>query len=34
MTSIKHYLQFNDFTREEYDYVFQRAKWIKDKFKR
>ena len=34
MTSIKHYLQFNDFTREEYDYVFERAKWIKDKFKR
>ena len=34
MTSIKHYLQFNDFTREEYDYLFARAKWIKDKFKR
>ena len=31
---IKHYLQFKDFTREEYDYVFARAKWIKDKFKR
>ncbi|HRP24812.1 MAG TPA: ornithine carbamoyltransferase [Thauera sp.] len=34
MTSIKHYLQFKDFTRNEYDYVFARAKWIKDKFKR
>ena len=33
-TPIKHYLQFKDFTREEYDYVFARAKWIKDKFKR
>ena len=31
---IRHYLQFKDFTREEYDYVFARAKWIKDKFKR
>ena len=31
---IKHYLQFKDFTREEYDYVFARAKWIKEKFKR
>ena len=31
---IKHYLQFKDFTREEYEYVFARAKWIKDKFKR
>lgn len=34
MTALRHYLQFKDFTREEYDYVFQRAKWIKDKFKR
>ena len=34
MTELKHYLQFKDFTREEYDYVFARAKWIKDKFKR
>ena len=31
---IKHYLQFKDFTREEYEYVFARATWIKDKFKR
>ena len=34
MTSLKHYLQFKDFSREEYDYLFARAKWIKDKFKR
>ena len=34
MTPIKHYLQFKDFSREEYEYVFARAKWIKDKFKR
>ena len=34
MTPIKHYLQFKDFSREEYEYIFERAKWIKDKFKR
>ncbi|MCW5603905.1 MAG: ornithine carbamoyltransferase [Burkholderiales bacterium] len=34
MTALRHYLQFKDFTREEYDYVFERAKWIKCKFKR
>jgi len=31
--SIKHYLQFNDFTRDEYDYIFARARWIKQQFK-
>src|SRR5450830_465121 len=31
--SIKHYLQFKDFTREEYDYIFARARWIKQQFK-
>ena len=31
---VRHYLQFNDFSREEYDYLFGRARWIKDKFKR
>ena len=30
----KHFLQFKDFTREEFDYLFKRASWIKDKFKR
>lgn len=31
--SIKHFLQFNDFTREEIEYVFERAAWIKSQFK-
>jgi len=30
----RHYLQFKDFTREEYEYVFERTRWIKDMFKR
>ncbi len=34
MSQIKHYLQFKDFSRDEYDHLFARAKWIKDKFKR
>ena len=34
MTALRHYLQFKDFSREDYEYVFRRAKWIKDKFKR
>jgi ornithine carbamoyltransferase len=34
MTSLRHYLQFRDFTAEEYDYLFRRARWIKDRFKR
>jgi ornithine carbamoyltransferase len=29
----KHFLQFNDFTREEIDYVFERARRIKQQFK-
>jgi len=33
MKSIKHYLQFSDFTAEEYAYVFERAAFIKKKFK-
>ncbi len=32
--AIKHYLQFKDLTREEYDYLFERTRIIKDKFKR
>ena len=32
--SLRHYLQFNDFTKEEYQHLFSRAHWIKDKFKR
>ncbi|MCB1959786.1 MAG: ornithine carbamoyltransferase [Rhodocyclaceae bacterium] len=34
MDAIKHYLQFKDFSAEEYAYVFERSRWIKDKFKR
>lgn len=34
MTPPRHYLQFKDFTAEEYAYLFRRARWIKDKFKR
>lgn len=34
MSAPRHYLQFNDFSRSEYDYLFSRTGWIKDKFKR
>ena len=27
--ALKHYLQFKDFSRAEYDYVIERARWIK-----
>src|SRR5512147_3128047 len=30
----KHFLQFRDFSREEFDYLFARTRWIKDRFKR
>ncbi|SFE05024.1 ornithine carbamoyltransferase [Nitrosomonas sp. Nm166] len=29
----KHFLKFNDFSREEYEYLFERARWIKQEFK-
>ncbi len=29
----KHFLQFYDFDREEYEYIFERARWIKQEFK-
>ena len=32
--SLKHFLQFRDFTRAEHDHVFKRAAVIKDRFKR
>lgn len=32
-TPIKHFLQFSDFTRDEFEYVIERAKIIKQKFK-
>ena len=31
--AVKHYLQFNDFSLAEYDYVFERTRWIKARFK-
>lgn len=30
---LKHYLQFNDLSLEEYNYLFERAHWIKQAFK-
>ncbi len=29
----KHFLQFKDFSREEYEYLFERTRWIKREFK-
>src|SRR5437762_1932180 len=31
---LRHYLQFKDFSRGEYEHLFARTRWIKDKFKR
>ncbi|MBS1188286.1 MAG: ornithine carbamoyltransferase [Rhodocyclaceae bacterium] len=31
--TIKHFLQFKDFTREEFEYLFERTGWIKNEFK-
>ena len=31
--AIKHFLQFADFTREEFEYLFARSAWIKNEFK-
>ena len=30
---LKHFLQFNDFSRDEYEFLFARARWIKQEFK-
>lgn len=30
----KHFLQFKDFSRNELDHLFERTRWIKDRFKR
>ena len=30
---VKHYLQFKDLSRDEYDYLFERTRWIKAQFK-
>ena len=32
--AVRHFLQFNDFSREEHEHVFARTRWIKDRFKR
>jgi ornithine carbamoyltransferase len=32
--TVRHYLQFKDFSRAEYDYLFARTRWIKERFKR
>ncbi|MDR0480913.1 MAG: ornithine carbamoyltransferase [Gallionellaceae bacterium] len=34
MTGIRHFLQFKDFSREELEYVFERTRIIKQRFKR
>ena len=31
---VRHFLQFNDFSREEIDHLFERTHWIKQRFKR
>tara|TARA_Y100001936_G_C16093537_1_gene689094 strand:+ start:8145 stop:9077 length:933 start_codon:yes stop_codon:yes gene_type:complete len=31
---LKHFLQFNDFSYEEFEYLFKRALWIKKEFKK
>ena len=31
--AVRHYLKFNDFSRDEYAYLFDRARWIKAQFK-
>src|ERR1017187_8707076 len=33
MMAVKHFLQFKDFTRQEFDYLFARTAWIKRQFK-
>jgi len=34
MAKLRHYLQFRDFSRKEYEHLFARTRWIKDRFKR
>lgn len=34
MSGIRHFLQFKDFSREEYEYLFDRIRIIKERFKR
>jgi ornithine carbamoyltransferase len=30
----RHYLEFSDFSRQDYEHLFSRTRWIKDRFKR
>ncbi len=32
--SVRHFLQFSDFSRSELEYLFERTRWIKERFKR
>jgi ornithine carbamoyltransferase len=32
--AVKHFLQFRDFSRDDYEYLFARTRIIKDRFKR
>jgi len=34
MARARHFLQFNDFSRDEFEYLFARTRWIKARFKR
>jgi ornithine carbamoyltransferase len=34
MTAPRHFLQFKDFTLDEFEHLFRRTRWIKEKFKR
>ena len=34
MQPVRHFLQFKDFSREEFEYLFERTRWIKEQFKR
>ena len=34
MAKLRHFLQFNDFSRAEFEHLFARTQWIKDQFKR
>jgi ornithine carbamoyltransferase len=32
--AVRHFLQFKDFSREEFEHLFARTRWIKERFKR
>src|SRR5581483_4349775 len=34
MRPVRHFLQLKDFSCDEFEYLFERTRWIKDKFKR